>query len=205
MLGEEGRVLAARRLHTRLPSFSGEFRQSTPLTKIRCVAQHAFMHARNHSLLCAFGACILKMWSWIDVQVPCPCAHLCMHVHCLIRVGTSSSGHVPPLPCNVYPLICPPPSSHWDAWPPTGTLRTRTTCPATLRTRSSTPSRTSSTAAQVNACPPACLPLTQGHCTQQVHAKEHQAGDQAHHPKQAAPLRRWAGRGSHLLCPASVR
>eukprot|EP00967_Tisochrysis_lutea_P093101 scaffold134530_cov18-Tisochrysis_lutea.AAC.4 len=34
VLGEEGRVLAARRLHTRLPSFSGEFRQSTPLTKI---------------------------------------------------------------------------------------------------------------------------------------------------------------------------
>lgn len=33
----EARVLAARRLHTRLPSISGEFRVSTPLTRIRWV------------------------------------------------------------------------------------------------------------------------------------------------------------------------
>ncbi|KAF5826707.1 pyruvate phosphate dikinase, partial [Dunaliella salina] len=43
VLGEEGRVLAARRLHTRLPSFSGEFRQSTPLTKIRDIAHSNYM------------------------------------------------------------------------------------------------------------------------------------------------------------------
>lgn len=34
----EARILAARRLHTRLPSISGEFRVSTPLTRIRCAA-----------------------------------------------------------------------------------------------------------------------------------------------------------------------
>ncbi len=31
-------ILAARRMHTRLPSFSGEFRVSTPLTRIRDIA-----------------------------------------------------------------------------------------------------------------------------------------------------------------------
>ena len=30
--------MAARRMHTRLPSFSGEFRVSTPLTRIRDIA-----------------------------------------------------------------------------------------------------------------------------------------------------------------------
>lgn len=34
----EARMLAARRLHTRLPSISGEFRVSTPLTRIRDIA-----------------------------------------------------------------------------------------------------------------------------------------------------------------------
>jgi hypothetical protein len=33
----EARLLAARRLHTRLPSISGEFRVNTPLTRIRSV------------------------------------------------------------------------------------------------------------------------------------------------------------------------
>lgn len=33
--GADARILAARRMHTRLPSISGEFRVSTPLTRIR--------------------------------------------------------------------------------------------------------------------------------------------------------------------------
>jgi len=36
--GGEARVVAARRMHTRLPSISGEFRVSTPLTRIRDIA-----------------------------------------------------------------------------------------------------------------------------------------------------------------------